>query len=1045
MYKKMLYLASLLLIFTASSIFAQNITVTQTVIPATGMTGSGTVKVRYYANERRVQTDGTIILQGRQTAPLRWYKEVNATLSGGNVTIPQHTVHSTDDSNVPSATYDIILYDTRGNRYEILADNWRVPSSLGTTVDFYELLVANASPARPMPDGYYTKEEANILFLRKMGLLTSTSSILISGNGTVGQPYQPSLILSPDADNAAEMRGNGLYVSLNSGGLSQATIDALALKMTTSVFDSNADGKVDTSALADNSTLFGGQNAAYYLNRGNQTGTQAASTISDFSSSVDARITTLLGNVDNTSDIDKPLSAAVSTALGLKANTSDVVLLAGSQTISGAKTFSSDVVVPTETYGSSWNGSNEVPTKDSLYDKIETLGGGGGGASVFTHTVTNLTELTSALTAISTNPATIYVSGNVGITSNTTIPTNVRTEFINEGYFTISSGQILTVEGNLEAPPSAHIFRGSGTVRFTKHYPDKFHPEWWGAVVSDGADDSPAIQKALDSQRYSEVVTGSGEPEIHRAGVLHLDCGIYNISSTILVNQIVDFAGTGSCTQILAAANTTGIRVNGQLTEDSGAQAVGEVRTGAGAKFSNFQLHGQKGAGSHTVTVSGLTVTGTGFDARDGYQDGYTVTIGDTTYVIGAFVNSTTLTLNPFKLRLTKTAPSTFYSNYTTVDPKWVGATVVINNESRTISAVDTVANTITTSTDITAGSVDGESKITALSAAQFTGVSARFNRFAGIDARVKIYAENVTVKNFAGHGFQMDSYRSPSVDYGTEPAQNFSHFTHINAFQNEGAGFYAREVNANAMEINVLNSQSNTLGVFDAAQHANLYTSYHGLFNKQGERVGFGSVVLQGATFIKPYFEGTYTRPAFSGKVTVYGGTFEGFDTEGSPQVCYSNGSGLVCRAYDVEKETASPIMQALGSSATSKMRMGSNYDKNYLWAFGDSLDAAAAGNDGFSWFLIPFRYAGRSYTVFKYGDQNSITAAQRVFTLTSPTYDGGTPNINFDNGLTSDGDVYVQNNARGMILKSPDGTCYRFTVANGGALNTGAAVTCP
>lgn len=36
------------------------------------------------------------------------------------------------------------------------------------------------------------------------------------------------------------------------------------------------------------------------------------------------------------------------------------------------------VTVPGEVYGASWNGSNEVPTKNDLYDKIETLGGGGG-------------------------------------------------------------------------------------------------------------------------------------------------------------------------------------------------------------------------------------------------------------------------------------------------------------------------------------------------------------------------------------------------------------------------------------------------------------------------------------------------------------------------------------------------------------------------------------------------------------------------------------------------------------------------------------------
>lgn len=41
--------------------------------------------------------------------------------------------------------------------------------------------------------------------------------------------------------------------------------------------------------------------------------------------------------------------------------------------------------------------------------------------------------------------------------------------------------------------------------------------------------------------------------------------------------------------------------------------------------------------------------------------------------------------------------------------------------------------------------------------------------------------------------------------------------------------------------------------------------------------------------------------------------------------------------------------------------------------------------------------------------------------------------------------GDVYVNDSTKGIILRSPDNTCYRFTVANGGTLNAGAAVTCP
>lgn len=39
------------------------------------------------------------------------------------------------------------------------------------------------------------------------------------------------------------------------------------------------------------------------------------------------------------------------------------------------------VTVGDEAYGSGWDGSMEVPTKNALYDKIETIGGGTPGGS----------------------------------------------------------------------------------------------------------------------------------------------------------------------------------------------------------------------------------------------------------------------------------------------------------------------------------------------------------------------------------------------------------------------------------------------------------------------------------------------------------------------------------------------------------------------------------------------------------------------------------------------------------------------------------------
>lgn len=77
------------------------------------------------------------------------------------------------------------------------------------------------------------------------------------------------------------------------------------------------------------------------------------------------------GAVDSVSNAD--------TTLIISPTTGAVV---ASLNLNKANTWLQDQSVPDEVYGPGWNGSTEVPTKNALYDKIESLTGGGGGNSV---------------------------------------------------------------------------------------------------------------------------------------------------------------------------------------------------------------------------------------------------------------------------------------------------------------------------------------------------------------------------------------------------------------------------------------------------------------------------------------------------------------------------------------------------------------------------------------------------------------------------------------------------------------------------------------
>jgi hypothetical protein len=55
-------------------------------------------------------------------------------------------------------------------------------------------------------------------------------------------------------------------------------------------------------------------------------------------------------------------------------------------------------LVDDDAYASSWNGSTQVPTKNAVYDKIETISGGGLTitAGTYTPTLTNVTNIDSS-------------------------------------------------------------------------------------------------------------------------------------------------------------------------------------------------------------------------------------------------------------------------------------------------------------------------------------------------------------------------------------------------------------------------------------------------------------------------------------------------------------------------------------------------------------------------------------------------------------------------------------------------------------------------
>ncbi len=108
---------------------------------------------------------------------------------------------------------------------------------------------------------------------------------------------------------------------------------------------------------------------------------------------------------------------------------------------SGAVTFTGDVTVPDEAYGVGWNGSLEVPTKNAVYDKIETLGGSGTVTSV---SVVTANGVSGSVATATTTPA---ITLTLGAITPTTVNGNTFTT--GTGVLTLSAGKTLTVSNTI--------------------------------------------------------------------------------------------------------------------------------------------------------------------------------------------------------------------------------------------------------------------------------------------------------------------------------------------------------------------------------------------------------------------------------------------------------------------------------------------------------------------------------------------------------------------------------------------------------------------
>jgi hypothetical protein len=226
--------------------------------------------------------------------------------------------------------------------------------------------------------------------------LSGVTNITESRARLVG--YTPTTLTSTNVQDALDELAAGV------GGGGVTTVNTLSGDVVLTQ-DEILDGPTYKQYSATEKTKLSGiataatanQTDAYLLNRTNHTGTQALSTIAGISASAT--------EINYTTGV----TSGIQTQLNAKAADSDTVHKTGTETIAGVKTFSSAPIIPDVAYGAGWDGSAEPATKNAVYDKIETLGSGGGGMTW--NTVTG----TSQSAAVDNG----YIANNAGLVTVT--------------------------------------------------------------------------------------------------------------------------------------------------------------------------------------------------------------------------------------------------------------------------------------------------------------------------------------------------------------------------------------------------------------------------------------------------------------------------------------------------------------------------------------------------------------------------------------------------------------------------------------------------
>ncbi len=302
----------------------------------------------------------------------------------------------------------------------------------------------------------------------------------------------------------------------------------------------------------------------------------------------------------------------------------------------GLLTSNVDIAVPDEAYGVGWNGSTEVPTKNAVYDKIETLGGGANtalsnlAAVAINETLVSDTDNTDALGTTAIAWSDLFLGSGGVITFNSAPSTPDITITHSADVLTFAGGTIVlgtaTAAGGLTGNVTGNVSGTAATVTGAAQT----------AITSLGTLTALDVDNInLNGNTISATgdlnLTPSGGNQIVLDGTIEVDAGVVTgvtsltIGGTVLTDNTITDDGT------LILNPTTAVSFSDKPITNVGDIALDSLTADATTIALNSPLVLTENtsialdpAGSADGKYTGITVTAT---------SGYSQAFGDLVYL----------------------------------------------------------------------------------------------------------------------------------------------------------------------------------------------------------------------------------------------------------------------------------------------------------------------------------------------------------------------------------------------------------------------------